>query len=964
MPDGAEGIPVEDRQEAELLRAIDVQVETELLEKQQAGSSSEHSDGATRVRPRQEAGAAEARASPDSAEDLSRKPADEKSGEAGVPSNPANPARGAAASSRETERERRWREAEAVVQQAQGRLEVDSGVADKRAEEAEIQRRSSEGPHGGRDFQTLGRRADQEAEMAQGEAELDRALVDKRREEAELEERVARENESRWATERAAEQERREAQMRRERVLAEAEARRQAGLQQQKELRREAEMEREVAEARREEEIQREAALRREAALQREVEVRREAELQREVELRREAELQREVELRREAELERGMVQATDEALQKELELSRQRQDPRWEAQWRQEAEEAIRRAGGGADSADFSNNAWNSQMNTTGEYLRRGQELVERQELEEAIDRQPVSHRAQLLREALEQEPAYQGRPDLQLLWERYMAGSNNGQEPDSSLSSERVNMLADLMRDPTQHLVHTFLRQRQEQHQQDMQRAVAQRQSVRQQQEEEHEEDRAARERELRRQEARRQQLRLSSEEESNGSYGEILLQRERDRLRRREIRTQRKKQGKSPSPSPSPSPSKLSQPKSSSGPARGGDNTTETLYSIPEDTSRDASPRKSRSPHRPQPHNRRSDVIDPHMDKLRQRISQQREKIGRERSKEIQRQLKLDKLKALLSAKRTGLLDNAAIAAHLASISSTSAPSDDDSATLLSQVGSVFSDNTTTTKDSSMEMKLARLARVPVAGRERDRAAYQGTDLCLDTDHFTPLQEDSSSQTETDDSYQLGRRCHSIRGGLSGLRKRLSPTSQLSKHGGKFMKLHQMYSPYKRQEFVQPTVASRKTRRVESPLGRVGHDGKRDAATMYPSPKQPSPSRYARHRGLRLVSQGVQTSPDGCSGQRRPRSFSPPHQDQPVMPVPLMTRGQRVQTQGGRSLSPQAKRGSMLVPRQSRVDKQSRQSRSISPAFDSSQVAACLSPDRSRPRSASPARSDRHR
>ena len=944
---------MEDSHEADLLRAIDAQVETELLEKQQTGSSSEHSDGATRVRPRQEAGAAEARASPDLAEDLSRKPADEKSGEAGVPSNPANPARGAAASGKETERERRWREAEAVVQMAQGQLEVDSGVADKRAEEAEIQRRSSEGPLGGLDFQTLGRRADQEAEVAQGEAELDRALVDKRREEAELEERVARENESRWAAERAVEQERREALMRRERVLAEAEARRQAGLQQQKELRREAEMEREVAEARREEEIQREAALRREAALQREVE------------LRREAELQREVELRREAELERGMVQATDEVLQKELELSRQRPDPGWEAQWRQEAEEAIRRAGGGADSMDFSNNAWNSQMNPTGEYLRRGQELVERQELEEAIDRQPVSHRAQLLREALEQEPAYQGRPDLQLLWERYMAGSNNGQEPDSSLSSERVNMLADLMRDPTQHLVHTFLRQRQEQHQQDLQRAVVQRQSVRQQQEEEREEDRAARERELRRQEARRQQLRLSSEEESNGSYGEILLQRERDRLRRREIRTQRKKQGKSPSPSPSPSPSKLSQPKSSSGPARGGDNTVETLYSIPEDTSRDASPRKSRSPHRPQPHHhRRSDVIDPHMDKLRQRISQQREKIGRERSKEMQRQLKLDKLKALLSAKRTGLLDNAAIAAHLASISSTSAPSDDDSATLLSQVGSVFSDNTTTTKDSSMEMKLARLARVPVAGRERDRAAYQNTGLCPDTDHFTPLQEDSSSQTETDDSYQLGRRCHSIRGGLSGLRKRLSPTSQLSKHGGKFMKLHQMYSPYKRQEFVQPTVASRKTRRVESPLGRVGHDGKRDAATMYPSPKQPSPSRYARHRGLRLVSQGVQTSPDSRTGQRRPRSFSPPHQDQPVMPVPLMTRGQRVQTQGRRSPSPQAKRGSMMVPRQSRVDKQLRQSRSISPAFDSSQVAACLSPDRGRPRSASPARSDRLR
>ena len=260
--------------------------------------------------------------------------------------------------------------------------------------------------------------------------------------------------------------------------------------------------------------------------------------------------------------------------------------------------------------------------------------------------------------------------------------------------------------------------------------------------------------------------------------------------------------------------------------------------------------------------------------------------------------------------------------------------------------------------------MEMRLAKLARSPMANRERDRAAYQDMDPSLDTDQFTQLLEDSASQTEMDNSYRPGRHSYSVRESLGRSRKRLSPAGQPSKHGGKFMKLHQIYSPYKRQAFTQPTLTSQKTRRMRSPLGRVWYDGKRDVATMYPSPKQPSASRHIRHRGLRLISQGVQTSPDGRSGQHRSRSFSPPHRDQPVVPVPLMTRGRGVQTQGRQHSSPQSKRGSRVVPRQSRVDKLSHERRSISPAFDSSQVAACLSPDRDRPRSASPARSDRHR
>ncbi|KAK7111060.1 microtubule-associated protein futsch-like [Littorina saxatilis] len=932
-----------------------------------------------------------------------------------------NPSRGESSRSHDTERERRWREAEAVVQKEQGRLEIDKGQADKRHEKTALlqQKRQEAGREAAKMFsqraqgrqevdqarankrreeEKMDRRRLKElqdtiahsprsaARIAAGERDVDQGVAAKRREESELERRslevqITRERETMQAARLVREQELRETVVRRELTVREAEARRQASMQREVELRRERELiaSRRGAELRavreadarqepdtRGAEQQNEETLNRDAELRRAIIQQREAELQenaeREAGLHRIADVRLAAEIEEEAEQRRQLDAAavTEDALSREVrrarELARQRQDPLREAERQREAEEAIARAGGGQEPMT------DAQKEADKEMQQRGHELPRQRETQEAIDRKPLSHRAQLLREALEKEAAYQGRPDLHFMWERFLAGSNVGQEPDSSLSSEKLTELADLMRDPTHHLVHSFLSQRQMQHQQDMLRAEAQREAVRRREEDSQllDEESAALERELRRQDARQQQHRQSSEEESNGSYGEIIQQRERDRLRRREIRTQRKKQGKPLSPSKSlPS---MHQPPS---PDRGGD-TMETLYSIPEDTG--MTPQKSRSPHRSQSQNhnhnhphRRSHVIDPNMVKLRERITQQRQKIGHERVKEIKRLQKLERLKALLLAKRTGLLDDSTVAAHLATISSTSASSEGSVAALsqVSLVASELSDNTTTAKDSSTEMRKIRFGHSPVE-RRRTEVSYHDNDS-VDTDEFIQLLEDSCSQTESEHSIRINRRGHGVRDSHSQSHKRLSPSTQPSKQGGKCLKLHQMYSPYKRGEVFKPTKKSRR-----SEVQFEGVDSKtRDFGAMYPSPKQPQKNHNVRVRvSSRQVSQGVQTSP------KRTHSTSSPYQDRPAVPAPTMNQGRGMQTRGRQASTPQGRQSSSsqrtaaAAHGEIQGGKMPRQSRSVSPEFDSRQVAACLSPDRDRPRSASSSRSDLHR
>ncbi|XP_076434842.1 uncharacterized protein LOC143274790 isoform X2 [Babylonia areolata] len=1021
QPGACQDVVASTSEEDRLLQAIDAQVETEILKKNPKESSAENSDNGSAKSAEEQPAASghEARSPPHSDEDGGKVPSGEEHVDGGD-SKAASSLPGEDRWAQRSESDRKRQAADSATLPHQD-VEIDEAVVDKRQEEVELiyqqeQRKQQEASQAlqeqlrkdverelraqeqlrkdlGMEPRATGgqsRRnthphasADESSEaedpIEQGKTELNEAIADKRREEVELERRhleaqIAKEREHSQALLQAREQEIREAQARRQEVLAAAEARREAGLQRERELRREMEREQEAAaRLRREAEMRREAELRQQAELRREAEMRREQERQREAEIQREAELRemearreaervraqeatllKEAEMRREAELERDTVRASEEALVKEIELAReverQRRDRYWEAERQREAEEAIERAGGSELHTD-SVSIQDAEREAIKAVLRKGQGVLGNKEVEEAVDRQPMSHRAQLLRESLEQEVAYQ-RPDLHILWERFMAGSNAGQEPDSSLNSEKVNMLADLMRDPTQHLVQTFLSQRQKQHQEDRQRAAACRQAVCQKQAEDdqkNEEKRAALERELRRQEARRQQQRLSSEEESNGSYGEILQQREQDRLKRREVRTQRKKLGKSPSPS-----SSISKQKDGSGQAPVGasqGDTMETLYSIPEDMSLDASPQKSRSPHRPHVQQRRADVIDPHMNKLRHRIDQQRKKISKEKVKEAHREQKLDKLKALLNAKQSGLLDDRAIAALLGSISSTSAGSSDDTGTLHSH-STAFSDHTTTAKDSSAEMQRAKLANSPLR-----RGGRHTVELSMDSE-FTHLQEDSS-QTETDYSAYQGEGHFRATKSPTQSYKRSSPSYHPSKHGGKFMKLHQMYSPYNRHEAAQPRWV-KDAGKLRSPVERDVSGQLKDAGTMYPSPKPQYPTLHKlHHRGSRLVTRGVQTSPDPRRSQRRTRPFSPPSEDKPAVLVPSMSPKAR-----GRDFAFQAGKGFGRVQRKSPSSRLPRQSRSISPAFDSSQVAACLSPDRNRPSSASPARSDRHR
>jgi hypothetical protein len=828
---------------------------------------------------------------------------------------------------------------------------VARGLADKRNEERELQRRAAHNSDSSRP--ALREREGQTEEDAAGanDSALERRL---------LAAQMAKEKQRR-------EQEREEAVARREAVLAAAEARREASLQRERERRLQMEQERRETQAKREAERQREARLRKEAELRqqeqlqreadyqkkaqhyRELEMRRERELQKEQE--REAEIQRELKLQRKLQAEREEEQDMEEQQHRDEELELEEEEGLLrqaditqarllEAQAQEEVEEAIARAGGpqaaATSSSSSTSNALPEPDPREREVLRRGREL----EMEAALDAEPLSHRAQLLSQALEQETAYRGCPDLQHMWEHFMAGS---QEPESSLSSERLGMLADLLRDPSQHLVHSFLAQRHLQHQEDLKRAAMHRETVRQAMEEE----RAALEREGRRQSARRQQQRQSSEEESNGSYGELLQQRERERLKRREQRS--KKTSKSPSPSPA---SKASV-KSPTRPATKGNLTADTLYSIPEDVqSQEATPlRKSRSPHRSQSQ-RRTDVIDPQMSKLRQRIAQQREKLGHARARDMRRKDKLEKLKALLKAKCAGLLDKHGVAMHLASISSTSAPSSDDSLAALSHLTASGSTDSTTAKDSSTEMRLSKLVR---------EQAVRHSGFSLDSEDLLALMEDSSTLTEMSDDYPPVRTSsHHTHSGSP--RKRLSPAAaQPSKHGGKFMKLHQTYGPYARREYY-PEPAREKTKRPRSPLGKdvaYSSSSTKDFGMTYPSPKQFDPRYHHRqpvarqHHG-RLVTRGIQTSPEG-RGRSRQRSHSPFFEERSAVSTPYMQHSSRGMQTMDNAVVPGGR-----VSRQGGV----RQCRSISPAFDSHQVAACLSPDRDRPHSASPSRSQRAR
>ncbi|GFR98369.1 alstrom syndrome protein 1 [Elysia marginata] len=319
-------------------------------------------------------------------------------------------------------------------------------------------------------------------------------------------------------------------------------------------------------------------------------------------------------------------------------------------------------------------------------------------------IDREPLSRRAQMLTAALPQERDIS--PDINSLWDRFRALNESH---DSSMDSSRIGAITDLLRNPSQHLIAQYLKEREEYRIERQERAEA---------------DRLRRLKEQ--QSLGMPQLHSSSEDDFNGGYSEVIAKKEEERIKRRAAK---KKKGK---------PADTSKVKLNLEGERNKENIPDCLFSIPEDAGSDQAPikttanqksLKNKSDTKPQ---HADNVIDPYMQKLREKISKQRGKIDKQTLKEFQRMEKLKKLEHLLSAKKHGQISDQTLEVQLGEMSATSTPGSNSSGENEngnSNCGTTpFSEDSTTAKDSSAEMhawkaeKERRLKEAQVVEMER--------------------------------------------------------------------------------------------------------------------------------------------------------------------------------------------------------------------------------------------------
>ncbi|RUS70011.1 hypothetical protein EGW08_022228, partial [Elysia chlorotica] len=299
-------------------------------------------------------------------------------------------------------------------------------------------------------------------------------------------------------------------------------------------------------------------------------------------------------------------------------------------------------------------------------------------------IDREPLSRRAQMLTAALPQERDIS--PDINSLWDRFRALNESN---DSSMDSSRKEAITDLLRNPTKHMITQYLKDREEYR-------IARQERV--------EADRLRRLSEQ--QGLGMPQLHSSSEDDINGGYFEIRAKKEEERVKRRAAK---KKKTTKATDTPKTRHNLEGE--------KNKENIPDFLFSIPEDAGSDQSPVKSSSgqkslKNKSDLNQLQSDhVIDPNMQKLREKISKQRGKIDKQTLKEFQRVEKLKKLEHLLSAKKHGQIGDHTLEAKLAEMSSTSTPgsnSSGDNENANSNSHSIpFSEDSTTAKDSSAEM-----------------------------------------------------------------------------------------------------------------------------------------------------------------------------------------------------------------------------------------------------------------
>lgn len=273
--------------------------------------------------------------------------------------------------------------------------------------------------------------------------------------------------------------------------------------------------------------------------------------------------------------------------------------------------------------------------------------------------------------------------QPGLNDMWQQFTKMNEHLSDQSSTMDTPRIDTLTSLIHNPTRHVVQklmddkTYERVKEEkllkelaevdkaQKELEIEKQLGQ--NAKEQKKVEFEKRKKETER-IRREAEHRRRI---SESESNGSYAEILAQQEQ--RKRKEVSKAKKEKNIT---------NECTQNKNPM-------NSTDTLYSIPEDTSFDQSPavQKSSPSKIKSKQNRHRNVIDPLMLKLHDKVKHQREKIDKERRKELKRMDKLKKLELLLNAKKKGRLSDKAIDVELEMVSSTTlAGTTTDSSTML--------------------------------------------------------------------------------------------------------------------------------------------------------------------------------------------------------------------------------------------------------------------------------------
>ncbi|KAL3863913.1 hypothetical protein ACJMK2_005634 [Sinanodonta woodiana] len=519
----------------------------------------------------------------------------------------------------------------------------------------------------------------------------------------------------------------------------------------------------------------------------------------------------------------------------------------------------------------------------------------------EEFEDSFPPSKKVQVLREVLEDDVIEGIPPNINDMWHRFQELNQN--PSDSSLNSSRMDALSNLLRNPTHHMVNRFLQEKNEEMEKQRQMTKKKVESQKEQRQQQMDMDKRILEEQLAQERvARREEMRQRhglSEEESNGSYAEILMEKEKKKNKVMATKEHKAKRDHSPGKSKN----SIHSPKKSK---KGKENQKEdvppkreakhmdsmdTLFSIPEDTTLEESPDKVKeSSHTKNKQHRQRHLIDPLMKKLKERIESQRTKISKEKTKEVKRLEKLKKLEMLLSAKTNGKLSDQAIDVELNYVSATSTCQSEsiESTDLTLTAGSVVesdvvSQGSTTAKESSLESwkmnKDEELRDTLLKLKEGEKNRM----------HVRYGQNDSDSQSDTNyTKVNLKTKISELKGSekrSSSIEKKGKDLSKKrSRKNQKEVHIHELN---KSPQIDKEKLARDILRQIHRERSRSPYSRRRDVGTNFPSPVFDSQLSQRRFRVPKMVSEAVQTTPSVRSG-------SPTHayEEVPVAPVPLMS------------------------------------------------------------------------